>query len=155
MSIHWQMNLASVLFAGVVLSAYPSPSLADEPADKELKQLDGTWKFISLKSDGEEAPAEFLRQARWIIRDKELNIPGAGGGKSSIKLDPSKSPKWFDLTSKEGPAKGKTAKAIYKLADGKLTICFPGGKQDADLSARPESFSGGPGMSLVVLEKSE
>lgn len=48
---------------------------------------------------------------------------GSAPGKSSYKIDPSKSPNHFDLIGLDGPQKGKTMEGIYRLVDGELTIC--------------------------------
>src|SRR5687767_3386897 len=126
----------SVCLAAVVLSAFASTTFAD----KEAKKLDGTWRFLSLMSDGREAPKEAIQKWRWVIRDKVLTI--AGGGKYSLEIDPSKSPKALDMTRLDGDAKGKTFRCIYKLEEGRLTICFPKGKQDTGDKARPREFDG-------------
>jgi uncharacterized protein (TIGR03067 family) len=147
----------SAVLAGVVLAALASLAIADDAADKEAKRLEGTWKFLSLSVDGDEAPQEFIQKGRWSIRGKEITIPGPGGGKLSYKVDPSRSPKAIDMTGSDGPGRGKTLKGIYKIEEGRLTICLPGGKKespDLDL-ARPEEFGGGQGKSLIVLERSK
>ncbi|MEJ7640319.1 MAG: TIGR03067 domain-containing protein [Singulisphaera sp.] len=143
----------SVCLAVVFLTALAMPSLADEAADKEARRLDGTWKFLSLESDGDKAPEEVIQKWRWVIRDKVLTIPGEG--KSSLEVDPSKTPKALDMTSLEGKSKGKSFECIYKLDEDRLTICFPEGKQDSRDKARPKEFDGGPGKSLIVLERIE
>jgi uncharacterized protein (TIGR03067 family) len=136
---------------GVVLTALVFPTLADDATDKEAKRLDGTWRFLSLKSDGQEAPQEVIREWRWVIRDRVLTIPG--GGKSSLEIDPSKSPKALDMTSLDGATKGKKMQCIYRFEEDRLTICFPGGRQESRDKARPKEFDGGQGGSLIVLER--
>jgi RNA polymerase sigma-70 factor (ECF subfamily) len=143
----------SICLAVVFLTALAVPSRAVDAVDKESNKLDGTWKFVSLKSDGEEAPKEVIREWRWVIRDGVLTIPGEG--KSSLKVDPSKSPKALDMTSLEGKSKGKSFRCIYKLEKDRLTICFPEGKQDSQDKTRPKEFDGGRGRSLIVLERIE
>ena len=143
----------SVCLAVVFLTALAVPSLADDAVDNETKKLDGTWKFVSLKSDGAEAPEEVIQGWRWVIRDKVLTIPGEG--KSSLEVDPSKTPKALDMTSLEGKSKGKSFQCIYKLEKDRLTICFPEGKQDSQDKTRPKEFDGGKGRSLIILERIE
>lgn len=146
----------SVGIAGFVVMVLPALACADETADKETKRLEGTWKIVSLKVDGDDAPAQFIQQGRWSIKGELIAISGPGGGKSTFKVDPSQSPWRIDMTGSEGPGKGKTIKGIYKLEKGRLTICFPGGKQDEpqDLP-RPEKFDGGSGRSLIILERDD
>jgi uncharacterized protein (TIGR03067 family) len=148
-------NRRSVGLAGVVLTAFASLVIADDAADKEAKRLEGTWKFVSLTVEGDEAPQEFIQKGRWSIRGKEITIPGAGGGKISYKVDPSRSPKVIDMTALDGPSKGKMIKGIYKIEEEQLTICLPGGKQESPGLERPVEFGGGQGRSLIVLERSK
>jgi uncharacterized protein (TIGR03067 family) len=129
------MTERSICLAAVVLTALACPTIADEAADKEAKKLDVTWKFLSLKSDGAEAPKEVIREWRWVILDKVLTIPGEG--KSSLEIDPSKSPKALDMTSLDGKSKGKDFQCIYKIEGGKLTICFPKGGRIRGTSPGP------------------
>ena len=143
----------SVCLAVVFLTALALPSLADEAADKEARRLDGTWRFLSLESDGDKAPREVIQEWRWVIRDGVLTIPGEG--KSSLEVDPSKTPKALDMTSLEGKSKGKSFQCIYKIDAGRLTICFPEGRQDSQDKTRPKEFDGGKGRSLIVLERIE
>jgi len=144
-----------LLAAGVVLAACASFAVTDDApdADKEAKLLEGTWKFVSLTTDGKEAPKEFVDKARWTFRGKEIIIPGPQAAKIAYKLDPGRSPKTIDLTGTEGPGKGKTLKGIYKLRKERLTICFSKGEtQEKQDAPRPEKFDGANGQSLLVLE---
>jgi uncharacterized protein (TIGR03067 family) len=145
------LTRSSLAIAGVLLAIFAFPAFADDANDKEAKNLDGTWRFLSLKSDGEEAPKDVIDSWRWVIKDKTLTI--AGEGKSSLEIDPSQLPKALNVTSLEGRSKGKKLQCIYKLEEKRLTICFPEGKQASQDKSRPKEFEGGQGKSLVVLER--
>ncbi len=147
------MTRRSLRLTVFFLTALAIPSLADEAADTEARRLDGTWKFISLESDGDKAPEEVIQGWRWVIRDGVLTIPGEG--QSSLEVAPSKTPKALDMTSLEGKSKGKSFRCIYKLEKDRLTICFPEGKQDSQDKTRPKEFDGGKGRSLIILERIE
>jgi uncharacterized protein (TIGR03067 family) len=146
-----QSDWTSVWIAGVLLSVFASLAIADDAADKEAKRLEGTWKFVSLTSDGDEAKQEFIQKARWVIQGKTITFPGPNEGKITFEVDPSRSPKTIDMTSVAGP--GKTAEGIYKIEGERLMICLPGGKRESPGRPRPVEFSGGEGMSLLVLER--
>src|SRR3954464_13076112 len=96
----------SAWIAGILLMACALPTIADDAADEEAEKLAGTWKFVSLTVDGDEAPQEFIKKAPWDIQGDEINT---GGAKSRFKIDPGRSPRTIDLTGVEGPGKGKTA----------------------------------------------
>ncbi len=87
----------SVGLAGVVLPVLGSLGIADDAADREAKRLEGMWRIVSLTVDGEEAPRAFVQTGRWFLRGGEITLSGAGEGKGSFMLDPSRSPRAIDL----------------------------------------------------------
>ena len=44
--------------------------------------LEGTWKFVSLHADGQEAPADFVEKQRCVIRGKELTWVSPWSGRA-------------------------------------------------------------------------
>jgi uncharacterized protein (TIGR03067 family) len=147
----------SIRLAGIVLTALASTSLADEAAEEESRKLEGTWKFVSLMSDGQEAPKEVIEKWRWSVRGDEITWgdPIQGETKTSFKIDPSKSPKAIEITALDGKTKGKSLQGIYRFEGERLTVCLPEGRQAEEGRTRPEEFGGGQGMSLFVLERIE
>jgi uncharacterized protein (TIGR03067 family) len=131
----------------------------DDPASAEAKRLEGHWRGVALESDGRRATAtelEAMKGGGWVFKGSEVSFEDPNApGKSAYKLDPSKSPKEIDLIGTEGPQKGKTMEGIYKLEDGRLTICV------RDLAAaekgRPTAFTteAGSGLGLIVLERAD
>jgi uncharacterized protein (TIGR03067 family) len=138
-----------------ILSALASVAIAGDADDEEMKKLEGTWKFVSLESDGEQAPGNVIATWRWVVRGNEITWrdPTEDETKTSFKVDTSKSPKSIDLTAVDGKEKGKMFKCIYLLEGERLKICVPEGRRASVNPARPEEFSGGKGMSLMVLER--
>lgn len=133
-----------------------TPIRADDPTSAEAKRLEGRWKVVALESDGRKAPVEALKDGSWTFRGSEVsfddpNVPG----KSSFQLDPGKTPKEIDLIGLDGPQKDKTMMGIYRLVDGRLTICV------RDLAAaekgRPKEFvtEVDGGLGLIVLERAD
>ena len=139
----------------VVLTALASTSIADDAAEKESKGLEGTWKFVSLKTDGQEAPKEVIEKWRWVLRGKEITCgdPVHNETKSSFRINPTKTPKTIDITGMDEKGKGKSLRGIYRLEGQRLTVCLPERKQAEEGRKRPEDFDGGQGMSLFVLER--
>ena len=131
------------------------PSFAGETDEAEVKKIAGTWRFVSLESDGQKAPDDVIKDWRWKVEGKEItwSDPQHGDTKTSLEVDASKSPKALDLTSTDPKAKGKLFKCIYEFNGERLRICIPEGKQAENDRPRPVEFSGGQGMSLLVLER--
>jgi uncharacterized protein (TIGR03067 family) len=71
---------------------------------------------------------------------------------ATMKLDPSKKPKWIDITFTDGPEKGKTRLGIYMLDGDTHKICY------GDLGKeRPTEFVSKPGTGhrLVVFKRAK
>jgi uncharacterized protein (TIGR03067 family) len=145
--------------AVAVMVSTAMPARADDDADKkEAKKFEGTWKFVRLESDGQEAPADVIATWRLTVKGDKLtwsDTEKEETSKTSFKIVPDKDPKAVDITALDGLKKGKTFRCIYKFEKDRLTICLPEGKQDEEDRPRPESFEGGKGFSLMVLERVE
>lgn len=125
---------------------------ADEPSDaikKELAALKGEWKIVSRTEDGRETPLESIKDrvivfegdAYEIRNGKDLHVA------AKIKLEPTKAPKWFDLTitSPIGSA-GENQLGLYKIEGDTLTICV------ADFDAkRPTEFASKEGSGTILV----
>jgi RNA polymerase sigma factor (sigma-70 family) len=129
------------------------PDRAEDAAARELKALQGDWKFVAASGDGRKpASAEELKGMRWTFKGARLQGSGPGGKQvemGEVRLDPGKDPKHIDLVAPEGDQKGKTLQGIYKLEKGRLTICLrdPG-------KSRPTEFTADAGsdQEMITLE---
>jgi uncharacterized protein (TIGR03067 family) len=63
----------------------------------------------------------------------------------TFKLDPSTTPKSFDLTGTNGPNKGKQLLAIYELDGDNLKVCY-----DLTGKTRPKEFKTTEGSQLYL-----
>lgn len=138
-----------------ILTTLLLPVMARGDDANKGKGIDGTWKFVSLESDGESAPAAVIEKWRWVIQDGKMHMgdPNQDDQKASCKLDESKEPKAMDMTVLGGKKKGKTFKCIYKLDGETLTVCIPEGRQASEDETRPTEFAGGKGKSLITLKR--
>jgi uncharacterized protein (TIGR03067 family) len=141
-----------ILVAGLLLAAAPA-----EEARKEREKLVGTWLVVSVEVNGQKAPAGAVKDFRFIFTADSLTRKRGDKAESGAgyKLDPSKSPKWLDMT---GTTDGKehAVPTIYKLDGDTLTLCFRSDYKKKDgkpneAQKRPEKFDGGAGSKQVLM----
>ncbi len=134
---------------GLVLAALVVLVGADAKPDAkgDLARLKGTWRWEAMVNEGQEVPAEQMKDARLIIGDNgEWSVTGAGGELGgTMTLDPSKNPKTMDVKFERGPEKGETSLGIYELTNDTWKICF--GLRKAN--GRPTEFKSKPGSGHV------
>jgi uncharacterized protein (TIGR03067 family) len=112
---------------------------AADPAQDELKKLEGTWEFKSSDLAGKPVPAEFLRDGKLVIKGDKYTLSTLGEvtDEGTIKIDPTKKPRTIDRVSTK--IKDFTTYGIYELDGDKLRICENGQK-------RPTEFDSSKGM---------
>jgi uncharacterized protein (TIGR03067 family) len=100
--------------------------LADDKDKKDLDALQGTWQVESFKLDGKSAPEDFVKAMKFVIKDKKytVTVKGKEVETGTIKIDPEKNPKTFDLDIMSGNDKGKKQPGIYTLKDDTFTVCL-------------------------------
>lgn len=121
----------------------------EDPSDHEL--LQGTWIPASAELGGQPFPEEVRKTIKLTIKDDTYEVlVGKNPDRGTLSLDSEAKPKAMDVVGKEGPNKGKTIPAIYKLDGEKLEICY-----DLSGKARPQAFKTREGtqLFLVVYEK--
>jgi RNA polymerase sigma factor (sigma-70 family) len=124
-----------------------SAARADETAAKtDLETVQGKWKITEAVISGRPLPLEravaILGDTVHFRRNRVML-----GGEMSFTLDPSKSPKWIDLSS----ANGKGSVGVYELNGDKLTLHYA----DTGSTARPTAleFQKGVNTTRLVLER--
>jgi uncharacterized protein (TIGR03067 family) len=127
------LTLACILSSVALAACYATRvAVAEEPAlEPALKAIQGTWKTSENDS----------LDAKWVIKGETLEATVNGTeyvGK--LKLDDKAKPhSTMDITLTQGPedAKGKIAKAVFKLDGEKLVIAVshPGGDRPKDFEA--------------------
>lgn len=141
-----------ILVVGLLLAA-------DSPEDavkKEKEKLVGTWNVVSVEANGQKVPGEAIKDFRFIFTADSLTRKKGEKAESGAgyKLDPSKSPKWIDITGTTD-GKERAVPAIYKLDGDTLTLCFrvdykKNGKP-SEVQKRPEKLDGGEGSEQVLM----
>ncbi len=110
---------------------------AKNASKSDFQSMEGTWNITAWEVSGEEVPAQ-KRPELFVIAG--LRIEGLGNSALFIQIDPSKTPRWFDLVPNRLDEK-RAIKGIYELKGDSLKICIPdtrGGKKTHD--QRPDSF---------------
>jgi uncharacterized protein (TIGR03067 family) len=126
------------VFAALTASiawANPLRSPSDDGAESAaLKAIQGTW-VTSENSNLE---------AKWVFKgDKLLASVNGMDYEGKVKIDDKAKPhRTLDIELTEGPedAKGKIAKAVYKLDGEKLIVAVshPGGERPKDFEPQPD-----------------
>ena len=146
----WHVPVA--LAAGMSLAA-ASPESAIE---KEKEKLVGTWNVASVQVEGRRFPAEGLQGFQFIFTADSLTRKQGGKAESGAgyRLDPSKSPKWIDMTGVTD-GKERSVPGLYKLDGDTLTLCFRADYKKLgtinETQKRPQKLDGGEGSEQVLM----
>ena len=136
--------LFTLLTAGFLLGA----AGAQDGAKGDHENIQGTWKVVSAEDSGRKPPAEAIKNLKWVITKEKITYKfGDKTTEWSYKLDPTKKPKWIDLTEGE-----HTTLGIYELEGDNLTICFPEGRK-GERSTAFESKPNSVNDILILLKR--
>jgi uncharacterized protein (TIGR03067 family) len=138
-------RIGCVLLGTALALAAGRPAQAG--SDKELSALQGTWKLVSLETDGElrEFPEKPLR---WVIKGNKILY--AGAPLAVLRIDPATTPRSMDL----GFLKPKrTREGIYVVEGDTLKVCV--NRQTEGVKERPLDFAtkGKPDWRLLVFQR--
>jgi uncharacterized protein (TIGR03067 family) len=128
-----------------LLIAAGQPQEAD--TKKEFEKFQGRWTTVSCVDDGKTSTAEETKNHVITIKGDLVTVLAKDKEVATVrlKLDPSRDPKEYELTSESGPNKGKARKGIYKFEGDTLTTCLAGvGKE------RPKEFASKPGSGATL-----
>lgn len=144
------MRRAGLLFVAIgLLIGADEPKKGD--VKEEQKKFEGTWRFASLKIEGQDFPEAAFKNARLVLKDhKHTYTNGGPPARGVYVVDPASKPKTIDVSFSDGPEKGKTLHGIYELEGDTYKLCIAlGGKP------RPTEFASkaGSGHVLEVLKR--
>jgi RNA polymerase sigma factor (sigma-70 family) len=112
----------------------------------DAQQLPGTWVLVRKVSDGQESPADQIRDLRLELTDTAFRSEHIGRvfRQATYTIDPTRNPKWMDLMS-QGDIPAHQCQAIYRIEGDQLTLCHtrPGGE-------RPTRFESQPGSGVIL-----
>jgi uncharacterized protein (TIGR03067 family) len=144
---------ALAVFFPLVAAASPGgddPKKSDpKAAEQELRQLQGTWKQVSIESDGQKTGFAKGMSPRFTIQGDEYTVMVDGRvlERGRIKVYPGMRPRQADLIFSNGAPPTRTFPGIYEINGDELRTCFTrsGGP-------RPSTFPAvvGSGESIAV-----
>ena len=115
----------------------------EDVTKKEYARLEGVWSFAVIDVEGTKQPAPPFESNKIIIAQDGhfVVVQGPKVTRGIFKLDPSKTPKHYDQTVTDGPAKGLTAACIYELEGDTYKLCgsFRGKERPATFDIKPKS----------------
>jgi uncharacterized protein (TIGR03067 family) len=146
------VHLCFALAAGLLATA---PQAEGDAVKKDLKKLDGTWKFVSFESGGEKVKGKFFNKLtqsdKLTIKDGETKVTyNDQTFPARILIDPTKKLKTFELIITDGEFKGLNTLALYELEGDDLRICYDAQQE----MVRPDQFNS-QGTRVVVTYKRE
>jgi uncharacterized protein (TIGR03067 family) len=129
--------------AAVLLAA---TALAADPKD-ELKLFAGAWVLDEAVLAGRDHKDDFAGMKLTVTADKYVIDFGDNSDKGTLSIDPAKSPKQIDITTRaDGPFKGRKLPGVYELKGDKLVLCL-----DSESKARPTKFEAKEKTSVMLL----
>jgi uncharacterized protein (TIGR03067 family) len=138
------MTLKQFVALALVLSFSPAAAWSGEAKDDTL---DGTWLPSAAELGGEKFPDEVRKTIKLVVKDDKYTVTvGKEVDQGTVKLNTSAKPKEMDITSTEGPNKGKTFPAIYERDGDTLRVCYNLGGKD-----RPTEFETKKGTQLFLV----
>jgi uncharacterized protein (TIGR03067 family) len=123
----------------------------------EVKKLQGTWKVTAVTYNGKDFYEKGQPPFDFIIKGDEIVVQGNDAVKKEyarmrFKLDPSFTPKLFDLTVTGGIQLNAKMEGIYELKGDDLKLCIRIFGND-----RPTKFEapGDSSNALLILKKQQ
>jgi uncharacterized protein (TIGR03067 family) len=111
-----------------------------DPVKEDMKRLEGAWDYAVSRGD----LAVTIRAGTYTSADSKGNVVLA----AVMKIDPTRTPKWLDMTYIAGPLKGQTLQAIYELKGDMFTLCI-----QMDGTGRPNAFRKDGNFDFCVLRR--
>ena len=114
---------------------------------KEHARFEGVWRFAVVEVEGKKQPEAPFATNKIIIRadGSYVVVQGQRITRGQFKVDPAQTPKHFDVTITDGPAKGQTFAAIYDLSGDTYRFCASLRSKD-----RPSALTSEPGSGTML-----
>ncbi len=111
-------------------------------------ELDGSWIAISAELGGKKIPSGLLSSISFSI-SKDTYIARLAGAtdKGKLSINPDLIPHTMDIIGLDGPNKGKTIRAIYRMTGKHLEMCLA--LEGGDY---PEKFTSPPDQQFFLVQ---
>jgi uncharacterized protein (TIGR03067 family) len=130
---------------------------------EKLRDLEGTWQFVTMEVDGRAMPAPALANSRMLIDGDRFRMESIEATYEGIfTIDVEQVPHTIDIDFVEGPEAGNSSAGIFELSGDEFKICLgltgvsrpcrfatsPGSGHALEtlrrvLNARPDNVKGG------------
>ncbi len=142
-----KLRLLTVLVVGLALGA---DTPREDEAAKDLKQFQGTWTLESLEANGKKIDGEIMKKAgqqiNLVVKGDQVTLKVSRGDLTgTIKLDPSKSPKAYEVKGAGPEGIAYDSFGIYKIDGDTLTVCYAAAAKD-----RPSEFKADAGSDVAL-----
>jgi uncharacterized protein (TIGR03067 family) len=119
----------------------------EEATKKEYARFEGVWRFALVEVDGKKQPeAPFETNKLIVLKDgRYVIVQGDRITHGTLKLDPTQTPKHYDVAVTNGPVKGLMVSGIYEIDGDTYKICLPLRGND-----RPAAFDNKPGGGCLI-----
>lgn len=111
--------------------------------------IQGEWEVLEISDGGRKQDPKGATMK--FAGDVATYIRGSRRDSTKFRLDPTKSPKWIDMTE---TAKSRTSPGIYDLSGDDLRVCLNGEVEHNN--QRPGKFGseeGAPHDTLIILRR--
>jgi uncharacterized protein (TIGR03067 family) len=122
----------------------------DDRAAAECARFVGVWRFADVEVNGTKHPTPPFDTNKLIISKggRYVIVQGPLITRGVIQLDPTTTPKHYDVTVTHSPAKSLKTSGVYELVGDMYRVCLPlGGKE------RPASIASKPGTIFFVFQR--
>jgi uncharacterized protein (TIGR03067 family) len=134
------MNVLSLVFI-VSLNGWADPPSTD------LDRLQGTWVLTSMETEGDDVPAESIKD--WTATYERNRLTLRAGDRirrrGLVTLAAERSPKAINTWDQDGPYEDQTVPGIYELKGDTLRLAFSRPGQE-----RPKEFTSKTGTAFLV-----
>ena len=91
--------------------------------------------MTSAELAGKKLPKKAAESIKMTLKEGKYEVVAESPDRGTVTYDNAAKPKAMDIKGLEGPNKGKTFLAIYRLSGDQLAICY-----DLSGSSRPTEF---------------